>query len=120
MSGYGRDGSRPPRHVSFAESLIRDKAGFLAWLDTACPHFAILQELANGSKHCSPDGPTPRSAATVWVPMALAPYGKPYLLIDKGDALPALIEGGLLPATCLNDVASFLECNSFSDNGPIP
>jgi hypothetical protein len=33
---------------------IRDKDSFLAWIDTACPWFSTIQELANGTKHFGP------------------------------------------------------------------
>ena len=98
--------------------LIRDKAGFLAWLDTACPHFAILQELANGSKHCSPVVANAEISGYGMGPYGVGPYGKPYLLIDKGDALP-LDRRWLVASDMLNDVASFWN-QFFSDNGPIP
>ena len=34
--------------------IRRDKREFIAWLDEKCPHFNLLQELANGTKHCRP------------------------------------------------------------------
>ena len=34
--------------------IRKDKRDFIAWLDTNCPRFTLLQELANGTKHCLP------------------------------------------------------------------
>jgi hypothetical protein len=40
--------------TTIRETTIRDEVSFVDWLEHFCPHFALLQELANGSKHCSP------------------------------------------------------------------
>lgn len=66
---------------------INDKAGFLAWLDQNHPYFSLLQELANGTKHCAPVHSTKRVAGYGMGPYGIGPYGAPYLLIDLGDLL---------------------------------
>ncbi len=67
------------------DTMIRDKSSFVAWLESSCPHFAILQELANGSKHCSPVHSTDEVKGYGRGPYGIGPWGAPYLLIDLGD-----------------------------------
>lgn len=99
-------------------TVIRDKAGFLAWLETHCPHFLILQSLANGTKHCSPVDPTGRIAGYGSGPFGVGPYGTTYLLIDRGDTFPPE-ERWLVASTMLREVSAFWE-QFFTDNAPIP
>jgi hypothetical protein len=35
-------------------TMIRSRSDFVEWLAENSPHFELLQELASGSKHCSP------------------------------------------------------------------
>ena len=37
-----------------ALGIRKDKREFITWLETNCPHFALVQELANSTKHCRP------------------------------------------------------------------
>lgn len=62
-----------------------DKGGFIAWLDANCPHFRLLQELANGTKHCRPVQPTAQIEGYGRGPFGIGPFGAAYLLIDLGD-----------------------------------
>lgn len=73
-----------------AQAALRirnDKNEFVRWLDGNCPHFGLLQELANGTKHCVPVHSTDRVAGYGQGPYGIGPYGAPYLLIDMGDRL---------------------------------
>jgi hypothetical protein len=99
-------------------TLIRDKKDFLAWLDVTCPHFKILQELANGSKHCVPVHSTQEIAGYGRGPYGIGPYGAPYLLIDKGPSLPPA-ERWLVASEMLAAIGAFW-VKFFADNGPIP
>jgi hypothetical protein len=67
----------------------RNKGTFIAWLDANCPHFTLLQELANGTKHCSPVHPTEHVAGYGRGPWGVGPFDAPYLLIDLGEEYPA-------------------------------
>jgi hypothetical protein len=46
--------------------MINDKSSFVAWLETACPHFLVLQRLTNGTKHCAPVHSTKKIAGMEW------------------------------------------------------
>lgn len=74
------------RDVRNKLGLKNGKSDFLVWLDVNCPHFQLVQELANGTKHCSPVHPTRKVAGFGVGPFGVGPFGKPYLLIDLGDA----------------------------------
>ena len=64
-----------------------DKGDFIAWLDSNCPHFSLLQELANCTKHCRPVHATAQVEGYGRGPYGIGPYGVPYLLIDLGEEL---------------------------------
>ena len=68
--------------------MVRDKSSFIAWLETACPHFLTLQELANGTKHCVPVNSTSKIAGYGMGPYGIGPFGMSYLLIDLGKEIP--------------------------------
>ena len=68
--------------------ISRNKGQFVAWLDTNCPRFPLLQELANGTKHCAPASSTERIEGYGRGPWDIGPYDAPYLLIDLGDGHP--------------------------------
>jgi hypothetical protein len=75
--------------VTIGSDVIQTKADFVAWLDTHCPHFSLIQELANGTKHCRPVVyGTEQVAGYGRGPYGIGPYGMPYLLIDLGSHLP--------------------------------
>ena len=94
--------------------LIRDKEAFLGWLDKNCPHFSVLQELANGSKHCRPVHSTGKVSGYGMGPYGIGPYGAPYLLIDLGSHL-AGDERYLVVSTTLNQIVEFWE-NIFTEH----
>jgi hypothetical protein len=35
---------------TLASVVVNDKSSFVAWLETTCPHFLVLQQLTNGTK----------------------------------------------------------------------
>lgn len=68
---------------------IRDKNGFLAWIDRACPWFITIQELANGTKHFrSPPFATEFAVSPPYV------YGEPAKEWDEGYPKPYVADGG--------------------------
>jgi hypothetical protein len=91
---------------TFRGAVIRDKASFVSWLDGACPHFALLQELANGAKHCSPVHSTQEVSGYGRGPYGIGPFGAPYLLIDRGETLP-LSERWLVASDMLEAIVGF-------------
>ena len=70
--------------------LIRNKNDFISWLSDKCPHFDVIQNLANGSKHCSPVHSTSKIEGFGMGPYGIGPYNMAYLLVDMDDnGLPA-------------------------------
>ena len=74
---------KPKKPVKLGTSIINSKAEFVSWLDHNCPHFTLLQELANGSKHAYPVNGSKVSGFGQG-PYGVGPFGVPYLLIDLG------------------------------------
>ena len=66
---------------------VRNKESFLAWIDTACPWFPNIQDLANGTKHFlrNQGFESVRIAGYNAAPYGMGLYGQPYLLIDFGE-----------------------------------
>jgi hypothetical protein len=87
-------------------TVIRTKRDFVGWLDHNCPHFKLVQELANGSKHCLPTHPTDKIEGYGQGPFGIGPAGHPYLLIDLGEGKP-LSERWAVAHTVLADVIAF-------------
>jgi len=79
--------ARAPLEIRGAE--VKDRDGFRAWLASACPHYGLIEEIVNGTKHCRPVvfGSSQVSGYGRG-PYGIGPYGVPYLLIDLGDHLP--------------------------------
>ncbi len=73
---------------SLGGTTIREKTDFIGWLDNNCPHFSLVQEIANGAKHCFPvkGGSTDRIDGYDTGPFDIRPLDMPYLQIDLGDA----------------------------------
>ncbi|MDE0538343.1 MAG: hypothetical protein OXH94_06410 [Rhodospirillales bacterium] len=82
------------------------KEVFLDWLDSNCPYFMLVQELANGTKHCAPVHSTENVAGYGVGPFGVGPFGEAYLLIDLGDD-HAADERYLVASTVLGEVVSF-------------
>lgn len=76
---------KPRPDVQTRLGIRRDKSDFIAWLDANCPQFGLLQELANGTKHCRPVHSTAQIEGYGRGPYDIGPYDAPYLLIDLGE-----------------------------------
>ena len=89
-----------------ARKVFKTKDDFLAWIDSACPWFETIQELANGAKHfrASEQFKTERVGAPpfmfdelgagfdegAWdgpMPYVAESHGNGYLLIDYGEGI---------------------------------
>jgi hypothetical protein len=88
--------------------MIHDKSSFVAWLEAACPHFALLQQLTNGTKHCAPVHSTSKIAGYGMGPYGIGPYGAPYLLIDLG-AESSGAHRWLVASDMLREIVTFWE-----------
>lgn len=97
---------KPNRPVSLRGEALRTKSEWVQWLDKNCPHFGLLQELANGSKHCVPVKAGRRIAGYGAGPYGVGPFGKPYLLIDRGNE-KSTDERWLVGHRVLKDVTDF-------------
>ena len=76
------------RPFDLGGTIIREKSDWIRWLEANCPHFAVLRDLANGSKHCIPAVySTGRIAGFGQGPYGVGPFGVPYLLLDLGSEL---------------------------------
>lgn len=75
---------KPMTPPTLRGAVFRSKAEWLQWLDANCPHFPIMQALANGSKHCFVANDTEKVGGYGEGPYGVGPFGKPYLLIDLG------------------------------------
>jgi hypothetical protein len=84
----------------------RKKDEFIAWLDSNCPHFSLLQELANGTKHCRPVHSTQHIRGFGRGPFGIGPFGAPYLLIDPGGEHPPA-ERYLVASSVLKEIMGF-------------
>ena len=79
---------KPMKPAIVRGAVLRDYQAWKSWLTTHCPHFSLLEELANGSKHCVPVNSADKVEGYGQGPYGFGPYGKPYLLIDNGQGLP--------------------------------
>jgi len=102
-----------PRYLS--GNLIKSKSDFVAWLEINCPYFGLLQELANGSKHCSPVHSTDKIEGYGMGPYGIGPFGTSYLLIDLGDNRSPS-ERYLVANEILGEIVEFWE-RLFSEEG---
>jgi hypothetical protein len=92
--------------IALPGKTIRAKSDLVEWLDDHCPHFRLIQELANGSKHCSPVHGTDKIDGYGRGPYGVGPYGRSYLLIDLGeDRQPA--DRWLVAHLMLKEVLAF-------------
>jgi len=65
--------------------IIKTKNDFAEWLKNRCPHFTLMRDLTNGSKHAYPiEAKTDKIEGYGVGPYGVGPYGVPYLLIDLG------------------------------------
>lgn len=67
---------------------IRDRDSFVAWIRRASVWFAIVESLANGTKHFirNQGFETMRVIGYGEGPYGVGPYGRGYLLIDYGES----------------------------------
>jgi len=86
--------------------IRKDIRSFKAWLDANCPHFDLVQELANGTKHCRPAHSTKHIKGYGRGPWGVGPFGAPYLLIDLGEE-NAPASRYLVASTVLRAVVGF-------------
>ena len=95
---------KPKKPVTLGASIIRSKDEFVSWLDHNCPHFTLLQELANGSKHAYPVNGS-KVAGFGQGPYGVGPYGVPYLLIDLGANVT---DRYLVASTVIREAGDFM------------
>jgi hypothetical protein len=90
-------------NVQATLGIRKDIESFKAWLDEKCPHFTLVQELANGTKHCRPVYSTKHVKGYGRGPYGIGPFWSPYLLIDLGQkntsAEHYLVASAVLKAT---------------------
>lgn len=70
-----------------SDLAVKDKVSFLKWIEKRTIWFAIVQQLANGSKHFvrNPDIQTSKVGGYGQGPYGMGPYGHAYLLLDLGE-----------------------------------
>jgi hypothetical protein len=78
---------KPQRPVTVRGTAIGSKRDWLQWLDANCPHFSLMQDLANGTKHANPVSSEVVEGFGAG-PFGIGPWGAPYLLIDLGANAP--------------------------------
>jgi hypothetical protein len=75
---------KPKKPVTLGSSTIKNYDELVKWLDDNCPHFTLIQELANGSKHAYPVVSGRKVEGYGQGPWGIGPYNAPYLLLDLG------------------------------------
>lgn len=68
---------------------IQQEDDFVPWIKEQCPRFETVRQLTNGAKHFRPKSPPPESFHVGGFgsgPFGAGAFGKPYLLIDHGEA----------------------------------
>jgi hypothetical protein len=93
-------------NVQATLGIRKDIESFKAWLDERCPHFTLVQELANGTKHCRPVHYTKQVKGYGRGPYDIGPFGSPYLLIDLGEERTSP-ERYLVASTVLKETMDF-------------
>ena len=95
---------KPKKPVKLGTSTITSRADFRLWLDLECPHFKLLEDLANGSKHAYPVNGS-KVAGYGEGPYGVGPFGSPYLLIDLGDEV---IDRYLVASDVIREAGEFM------------
>ena len=95
---------KPRKPVTLENSSIASKEDFKSWLELNCPHFNLLQNLVNGSKHAYPVNGA-KIAGYGEGPYGVGPYGSPYLLIDLGAQVPNRY---LVASTVIREAGDFM------------
>jgi hypothetical protein len=88
--------------------MVDDRSSFVAWLETTCPHFPVLKQLTNGTKHCAPVHSTRKIAGYGMGPYGIGPFGASYLLIDLGGEI-APPDRWLVASDMLREIVEFWE-----------
>ena len=70
--------------VELDGATINSKTDLLRSLDANCPHFKLIQQLANGAKHACYVDAGGKIEGYGAGPYGIGPFGKAYLLIDLG------------------------------------
>lgn len=73
--------------VELDAATINSKTDLLRSLDANCPHFKLIQLLANGAKHACYVDAEGKIEGYGAGPFGIGPFGRPYLLIDLGKGL---------------------------------
>lgn len=95
---------KPQQPVALGSTSIKTKREFLQWLDDNCPHFKLIQDMANGSKHAYPVNGSKVQGFGVG-PYGIGPWGAPYLLIDTGEGIP---ERYLVASEVIKEAGEFM------------
>ncbi len=98
---------KPSRPVTVRGVALGSKDEWVAWLDKSCPHFSLLQQLTNGTKHCAPVHPTQKVEGFGQGPYGIGPFGMPYLLIDMGPTVTVATDRYLVGHSVLGQVVAF-------------
>ncbi len=101
----------PTKTVSIRGASIKNESDFIKFLNATCPHFQLIRELANGSKHCvlrksRSKATTSKSSGFGMGGYGVGPYGTTYLMIDLGTGL-GTAQRFLTPHKALFDVYDF-------------
>jgi len=75
-------------YIQLGDTIIRIKSDFISWLEQNMPNFKLIQDLANGSKHCYIAYSTSAVSGYSVEPYGVGPYGSRYLSIDLGENEP--------------------------------
>jgi hypothetical protein len=97
---------KPTMPRKLGNLIVKDKSSFVGWLEAACPHFTLLQELTNGTKHCAPVHSTMKIAGYGIGPYGIGPWGASYLLIDLGENVP-IPQRWVVASDMLGEVVGF-------------
>jgi hypothetical protein len=97
---------KPTMPRKLGNVMIKDKSTFASWLDATCPHFTLLQQLTNGTKHCAPVHSTSKIAGYGMGPYGIGPWGASYLLIDLGEDIP-IPQRWVVASDMLREVVGF-------------
>lgn len=99
---------KPTKTVSIRGESVPSMKDFVKWLDSSCPHFKLVQELANGTKHCILNKGTNTAKIEGFGKggYGVGPYGTSYLVIDLGEGLWSA-QRFLMPHKVLHNVLDF-------------
>lgn len=73
--------------IAQQELGVRSLKDFWSLVFAECPSATLIQELANGAKHCAPVHSTEKVDGYGQGPYGIGPFGMPYLLVDNGETI---------------------------------